>query len=305
MPWLAIALVPPALFAVSNYLDKYLLEKYFKHQGNGALIIFSSLIGFVALPFILIFTRGVFDLPVSDAVLITINGMLYVIALLPYFAAMREDEASVAAPLFQFIPVFGYILGYFMLGEALSLAQIAASLLIVIGGFVLSFDSTPGEWRFKWRILGMMTLSSVLMALNSVAFKFFALDASYWVTSFWGYVGLGLIGVLFLLLAPISRRQFMSVFRANSAGALGINSLNELVNIIGMFILNYALLLAPVAFIFLAGAAQPLFILVYGVILTMLFPRVIEENLERRVLIQKGIAVAILVGGAFLLDYVS
>ena len=41
------------------------------------------------------------------------------------------------------------------------------------------------------------------------------------------------------------------------------------------------------------------------VILTLLFPRFINERLDRRVLIQKGIAILILVAGAFLLDLAS
>lgn len=305
MSWLAVALVPPAIFAVSNYLDKYLLSTYFKDQGNGALIIFSSLIGLVALPFILFFEGGVLALSASTAALTAFAGALYVVALLPYFSALREDDASMVVPLWQLIPVFGYLLGYAILGESLSPWQIAAGVLVLAGSFLLSLDLQATKFSVKWRPLLLMALSSVLMALNSVAFKFFALDASYWVTSFWSYVGLLAVGVFFLLVFPVSRRQFADVFRSNSTGALGLNALNEVVNIIGMFILNYALLLAPVVFIFLAGSVQPLFVLVYGVVLTLLFPKVIAENLTRTVVVQKVIAILTMGAGAFLMDYVS
>lgn len=300
--WLLVALVPPALFAVSNYIDKYLLERYFEHQGNGALLAFSALVGLAALPPILAFDRGVLDIALSDAVLIMVSGIAYLVALLPYFAAMRDEEASVAAPLFQLIPLFGYAFGYVMLGERFTAAQLGAAALIVLGGFVLSVETTPGAWRFKARTFGLMAVSSALMALSSVMFKYFALDGSYWATSFWTYAGLGSAGLFMLAFMPRVRREFTSVFRSNGVGAVSLNVLNEAVNLAGMLVLNYALLLAPVTYVFLAGAAQPLFILAYGVILTALLPRVITERLDRRVLIQKGIAVLLLIAGAFLLD---
>lgn len=93
--------------------------------------------------------------------------------------------------------------------------------------------------------------------------------------------------------------------RRNSGTALGLNTLNEVVNVCGMAVLNFALLLAPVAFIFLAGATQPLFILAYGVILTLLFPKYIEERLDKKAVVQKAVAIAILAIGAFLLDLAS
>lgn len=305
MSWLLLALIPSALFAVSNYLDKYLLEKYFKDQGNGALIIFSSLIGLVAIPVILLFDRSALSTPVPLALLIVGNGMLYVLALLPYFAAMRDEDASVAVPLWQLIPVFGYVLGYFFLGETLNQWQVAAGLVVIAGALGLSLDLDVSRFSLKWRTFLLMALSSLLMALNGVLFKYLALDSSYGATIFWDCAGLVVIGLIYLVFAPVARRQFLEVFRRNSGAALGLNGINEVVNIIAMFILNYALLLAPVALIFLANAAQPLFVLVLGVLLTLLFPRIIEERLDRRILAQKVVAILVLAAGTFLMDLAS
>lgn len=305
MSWLLVALVPSALFAVSNYLDKYLIERYFKDQGNGALIIFSSLIGIVALPFILFFDLSALYVGPVAAGLITLNGMLYVIGLLPYFASLRDEDASVAVPLWQLIPVFGYVLGYFILGETLLPLQIGAGLLVIIGALLLSLDLSTERISLKWRTFLLMSLSSLLMALNGVGFKLLALDLSYGATIFWDCVGLIVMGLLYLVFAPVSRREFIEVFRQNSKGALTLNGINEVVNIFAMFILNYALLLAPVALIFLANAAQPLFVLIFGIILTLLFPGVIQESLDRKTLLHKVGAIVVLAIGVFLIDLAS
>lgn len=305
MNWLPLALIPSALFAVSNYLDKYLLEKYFKFQGNGALIIFSSLIGIVAAPIVLLFDLSALSVAPLTALFITANGMLYVIALLPYLASMRDEETSVAVPLWQLIPVFGYLFGYLFLSETLTLGQIGAGLVVILGALLLSMDFDEARNTLKWRLFLLMSLSSALMALNGVLFKVFAIEVTYGATIFWDCIGLVVIGMLYLIFAPVARREFFEVFRVNGRGALTLNAINEVVNIIAMFILNYALLLAPVALIFLANAAQPLFVLVFGVALTLLVPHLVEERLGSKVLAQKLIAIALLGIGAFLMDYVS
>ena len=55
MSWLLFAFSGPVLWAISTHLDKYLVEKYFKHSNIAVLLIFTALIGLVALPFIWLF----------------------------------------------------------------------------------------------------------------------------------------------------------------------------------------------------------------------------------------------------------
>ena len=57
--------------------------------------------------------------PASIA-LIVLSGVLYMGAMLFYLRALQSDEASVVAPFFQTVPLFGYVLAYFVLGERLS-----------------------------------------------------------------------------------------------------------------------------------------------------------------------------------------
>lgn len=121
MNWFLIALVAPALWSVSNHIDKYLVSKYFKGGGTGAMPIFSSGIGFLVLPVILVFHPEVLSFPIMQGLVVAFNGFIYIAALLPYIYALQRDEASIVVPLFQTIPVFGYILGYIFFGEQLTL----------------------------------------------------------------------------------------------------------------------------------------------------------------------------------------
>ncbi|HUB86082.1 MAG TPA: hypothetical protein VL971_10340, partial [Rhizomicrobium sp.] len=55
MSWIALAFCGPVLWAISTHIDKYLVEKFFKDTGVGALLIFTSLLGLIGLPVIAAF----------------------------------------------------------------------------------------------------------------------------------------------------------------------------------------------------------------------------------------------------------
>src|SRR4030043_1423885 len=130
MNWLLIALLAPILWAVSNYIDKLLIGKYFK-GGTGALILFSCLIGIPVFILIAIFKPAVLSVSIASALLVTLNGFVYILYLFPYLKALNKSDTSSVVPIFQTIPIFVYFLAFFILGERLSGMQIFGSLLIL------------------------------------------------------------------------------------------------------------------------------------------------------------------------------
>lgn len=138
MNWFLIALIPPAVWSITNHLDKYLLSKYFKGGGVGALMVFSSLVGVFLLPIIYLLHPEALSVKPINAILMALNGFLYVLAVLPYFYALNKDEASIAVPLFQLIPVFSYVLDYFCTWRNFTARTT----------YRRRFDSYRGNWNF-------------------------------------------------------------------------------------------------------------------------------------------------------------
>ncbi|MBP7927814.1 EamA family transporter [Patescibacteria group bacterium] len=304
MNWFLIALIAPAMWSVTNYLDKYLLSKYVKGGGVGALLIFSSLIGLFLLPLMYVFNPNVFNLAPSTAFLITLNAFFYLLAVLPYFHALQLGEASYVVPLFQLTPVLTFILSYFLLGETLTQLQMIGGGLIMLGAVGLSLelsDSTSKKVTFRKNVFLLMLLSSFLFSVNFTVFKFFALDASFWTTSFWEYVGFVIFAAILLVFVKKYRLEFLSMLKENKIPILGLNGFNELVNIVAKVSFNFATLLAPVTIVTLVNGFQPLFIFIYGVFLTVFFPHIVKENIAKKYLIQKIGAITIMLVGTFLL----
>lgn len=303
MNWFLIALIPPAVWAATNHFDKYLLSKYFKGGGVGALMVFSSIIGVCLLPFIYWLHPEVIRTFNPRFLLISLNGFFYVLAVLPYFYALLKDETSVAAALFQMIPIFSYVLAFFVLGETLSINQLFGGLVIITGAVLITLDLTDRKKiRFKKEIFGLMALSCLLFAINFLFFKFFAIQYSFWVTSFWEYVGFAIFASLLLLFVAPYRREFVNVLKKNSLAVLGINGVNEIINIVAKVSFNIASLMTPITLIWIVDGLQPFFIFLYGVLLTVFFPNISKEDISKRVLTQKILAILVMFVGVYLIN---
>src|SRR5260370_15435330 len=115
MSWLVFAFSGPVLGAISTHFDKYLVESYFKHSDAAVLLLFTAFSGVLTLPFIVLYEPTVFQLDAASMALIVLAGILYMGATLFYLRALQSEEASVVAPFFQTVPLFGYVLAYFVL----------------------------------------------------------------------------------------------------------------------------------------------------------------------------------------------
>ena len=133
MTWFLIALIGPVLYALTNFIDKLLLEKYFKNGGVGTLVLISSLISVFVLPFIFLLDNTVFSVGYTQILTLAVVGILNVVVIWCYLLALRDEEASIVVVFYQLVPVFGSILGYFILGEVLSQIQLIAMAIIIFG----------------------------------------------------------------------------------------------------------------------------------------------------------------------------
>ncbi|MDP1884093.1 MAG: EamA family transporter [Candidatus Moranbacteria bacterium] len=302
MSWFFIALIGPVLYAASNHIDKYLIEKYFKGGESGALILFSSLFSVVTLPVIYLIDPGVFSLDLTTIAVLVLNGMLTVVCIILYFKALQDDEASIVIPYYQTIPIFGFILGYFFLGETLTLAQIISCGLIIAGTIILSLNFIDGKLKFKKKVAALMLLASFLYAVGGVVFKIIAVEDGFWASIFWDFFGSVLLGVILYFSISSYRKQFLQVIRMNSWGVMSLNAFNEIIFVVADGVFAYATLLAPIALVMTVNGFQPAFVFLLGVTLTLFFPKLGRESVTATGLAHKILAIGLIVEGAVFLS---
>ena len=301
MSWFFLALVGPFLYALTNHIDKVLLEKHFKEGGVGALLLVSSLLSALALPFLFLADPMVFSVGINNIIVLAVVGTLNILVLWFYLLAIREDEASIAVVSYQLVPVFGLVLGYLVLDETLTQKQLLAMAIILVGATVTSFEiDAENRFTFRRRTVPLMLGAAFCWALGSVIFKAVALEENVLRSLFWEHLMLLLVGICLFFVRPC-RIHLLLAIRANSKPVLSLVVANEVLYMLGNFTFAFAYMLAPVALVLLAESFQPIFVLAIGVFLTVFFPNISSEKIQARHLWQKIIAVCITVFGAYLL----
>lgn len=303
MNWFFIALAAPFLWALVNISDKYLVANFSsgKERSSGALVLFSSLIGLLVASIIFFFTPGISGISLLDKILLIFIGALSVIGVIFYLFALEMEEASAVVSWMLIIPVFGYLLGYGIMGEMLTKKQLLGMFIVLIGSAILSLDFNQIKIIFKRKIMTYMILSGIVYAINGVIFKFVTFDGSFWISSFWEYLGLGITGILILFFIKPYRQNFTSMMKKGGLFIFSVNLVSEITTILGNLLTKYALLIAPVALVYLVSAFQPLAVLLLTFFSTKFFPKIVTENFSKKIIIPKLIAITIMILGSVIL----
>lgn len=300
--WFFIALAAPFLWALVNLADKYIVTNFSgKEKSSGSLVLFSSLIGIIASFIIGIFTRGVLAIPLLDKALLIFIGAFGICWIILYLFTLEIEDVSATIPWMLTIPVFGYILSYFFLGETLTQKQLIGAGVIFFGAIILSVDFSKIHILFKKRIASYMLLSCLIYAINGVIFKFVASADSFWIASFWEYLGLGLGGIFIFLFIGRYRRDFVANIKTGGKLIFSVNVISEFTTIIGNLLTNYALLIAPVALVYMVGSFQPAVVLLLTFFSTKFWPKIVSENFSYKIVIPKMIAITLMLVGSAIL----
>ena len=302
MTWFFIALIGPFLYAITNFIDKLLLEKYFKNGGVGTLVLISSLISVFVLPFIFLVDNTVFSVGHVQIFVLAIVGILNVVVLWCYLLALRDEEASIVVVFYQLVPVFGSIMGYFFLGEVLTHMQLIAMAIIIFGTTIISFEiDAENKFKLRRKTVPLMLTAALAWATESVLFKIVALEENLWRSLFWEHLMMMIVGLIIFTFVSSYRVDFLSAIRNNSKKILSLNILNETIYIVGNIVVAFTYLIAPLGLVLLTESFQPIFVFTLGIFLTFFFPKITTEKIYARHILQKVFAICITGIGTYLL----
>ncbi len=302
MSWFFIALCAPFLLACANHTDKFLVSRYLKEKSIGSIVILSSLFSSVAIAIVLFIQPDVSEVSLVQGSALVATGMLSVFAAVCYLYALDMDEASFVTPFYQTAPIFAYLLGYFILGETITLAQGLGSFVVIMGALALSLEVGRQGIRFKRNVVALMLAASFLSATNGVIFKLIAVDKGFWISLFWGFVGQAMAGLTFLACAPSYRRDVLNLLKQQKMAAIRLIALSRTLFSVSEAVTLYATLLAPVALVLVVNSFQPLFVFALGIVLTLILPRVAKESLDRMKMLQKGVGIGLMLVGGYLIS---
>ena len=298
MTWIIIAIFSYFLLALTALGDDYLLAgppepksyTFFVNAPGILLLLLAPFIGFV--------------IPNPNQILFAIlAGGIGVFACFFLYSALEQFEAS------RVIPAIGGTLPLFTMGIVYLFSKgnidfpskdLIAFLLLVAGSILISVKRGK---TISFKSLVFSVLAAFLFSLSFVLMKGLYLELPFWTTLIITRVGAFLVSLLFLFdqgtraavfqKKPTFEKKTGIIFLANQ----GVGTLATLLQ-------NWAVAIAPISYLAIINALEGtryVFLFGLSIILSAKFPKIAEEKISKENILQKTIAILIIISGLVLL----
>lgn len=270
MNWFVMAIVARALWAGCNITDHY-VAKHFSGKSAFSVSLFQE---WMAIPplVLVILVCGMPDIPGRDALLwLGLGGLLGLCGSLPYFAALRRDEAQNLTALFEMVPVFVMLLAFLLLGETMTPLHLMLGLGCIAFGFLFTWDWEKNH--LKTTTLLLMLCSSFLYGCYQLSMRASSLQAEpydLFILLFIGTIGVSTLVSFFI---PGCLRETIQGLKQASPKLLGTTLFTQILNLIANFAIIKAYAGAPAAGLVAAlSGAQPVFAFLFAHIVSYTAP---------------------------------
>jgi transporter family protein len=241
MSWILFSILATLTWAIVNIVDKYVLTKWVRKPIIPIMIL--GIIGLLASVLVYLF-HGLSVLSYQNIVLAFVAGVFYILMSIFYFKAVKIEEISRVVPLFYLAPIFVLILAGVFLGETFSPLKYLGIFLLIIGAI---FISSKNFIKISFgKAFWFMVLASLSISIDAVITKYLLNFADFWTIFFYTR-----IGTIFALV-PIFYFSFpdlVSTVRKYGKKVIGIISLNESLNLVGVLLITIATAVGPVTLV--------------------------------------------------------
>lgn len=295
MSWLALAIIGHLANGIAFAIDKILLKSAFTRSATYAGIVgmLSSIVVFV-IPFV---DRW----PAGNAFSVAlVSGVAFILALWSFFAALSRAEASRVVPIVgSLIPMLTLAGSFLYLGERLSDKTFIGFLLLIVATVILS---SGGKGKPSGEAIWLSVTSSLLFAIASVTAKF-VYDDSGFLGSFI-LTRIAAVATAAFLLLVVDRQagsEVMTVLRPGrhhesskhkQPGKIAaiMALVGQSLGAVGFLFVQWAMSQGSASVVNALQAVQYAFLVLAAFVLRKRAPQLLGENLTRRVLILKSIA---------------
>ncbi len=307
MNWIIIVLAGHFLNALAFLMDKFLLTKKIPSP-----FVYAFFIGVLGILALILIPFGVVIPSSPEIVRALVAGATFVIALVFFFAGLKENEASRVIPLTGgFVPAFTFVLAYFFLAERLGSAEVLAFTVLVAGGVLITIEK-KGKGSKKGYIYAV--IAALVFAVSFVITKQVFIEQEFISGFVWSRIG-GFIMAMSFLLIPSARNGILHQPKQPSSAKASEGKKNIFANTavlfftgqvagaLGFFLVNYAISLASVSLVNAMQGVQYAFLLIMIVLLSKKFPKIMSEKLTGAVLAQKVVAIILISIGIGLIAF--
>lgn len=295
MFYLGVAIGAYILNAIAATIDKILLSKDIPDPR--VYTFFIALLGSFG---IVLAPWGMTLIPFHIFFIALVAGFVSVGALWSFFQALVREEASRVVPIVGGLqPIIIFLLATSFLGEQLGLKEILAVIVLILGGVVITYDKqTKSKKQKSWIVFAVVSglLFGCLYFLNKYLFNELGFINGF----VWPRLTTA-AAALFFLITPgfIQSLKNSNKQKKTKSGLLFL--LGQTCGALFFILINYAISLGSVTIVNALQGVQYVFVFLFVVLISLLSPRSIHENITKTVLLQKLFAILMISFGIVLL----
>ena len=302
--WLPIALLGNGLLAIVGIIDKFILTK---SVPKPVVLVFYSTI--FVLPLFLVLPFGLTVMPVIliDYLIFVISGICFAFGLWAMYLSVQKSEVSRMGPLIgALIPLFILFLGRIFLHEQLTSYALLGVGLLIAGSLVMAFvrSATSAAWDngVQWAVL-----AGLLFAVSHVSAKY-AYDAyGFFSGLIFTKLPVGVFGACLLLHPGVrsifNTKKINTTKNKSKKSPLLLVAFNMVLGVAATILLQYAIALGSVSLVNALAGVQYGLLIIFTMLLSKFFPKIIKEEFSAKQLVQKGLAVILIATGLFFLIF--
>lgn len=300
MLWLIVAISSYFLLAIVALIDKYLLTGPPNPKSYSFYVGTLGILALILIPFVGFSLPDLFQIFLS-----LLAGVFFILALFGLYQALENFEASRIVPAISgLLPLFtfGLVFLFSARKETLSFLELLAFLLLISGSILISWEKRK---VFSLASLKISTLTAFLFAISLLLAKFVYLAQPFWTGFILMRIGGFLAGLGFIFTPEVKKEIFEKKFTFQKK--TGILFLFNQALGAGAFVLqNWAVALVPLGFLAFVNALEGtkyVFLLFLTILLSFKFPKILKEEVSKKIIFQKIIAILLITSGLALLSF--
>lgn len=289
MLWIVFTLFAAVGWMSADLLSKFIMDKEIKDG-----VVAAGTVGisqFIPTAIIPLFFAGVVFTP-AVAIPSFMVGIFYSLGILFYYVGIGKEEVSRFIPALSTTAIFTAVFAFVFIGESFNLWVYVGIIAVVSGAILISLESLGHFQSLKGFSLSI--IAAIFFASRNVSLKIATSSTSLWSALFWVGVGGSIVSAIFL----VSKR---SKLKKSIKGGEHMFEVG-LLCVVAYFAYAKAISLGPVSLASAILKVKILLIFVASTLITRLRPSFISEEIDKKTIVQKAIAIILIIGGIVLIQ---
>lgn len=298
--WLVVTILAYLFFGLASLGDKLVLAGKPKPKSYTFYVGVFSLFVILLIPFVK------FSLPNAiELMWIALDAIVHILGLYTMYVALQKFDVSKVIPTIGATqPIFVFIFTWLFWGPQIMPAiDILAFIILFIGSVIISIEKTSA---ITGNYLKITLFSAVMFSLDYIFSKFVFLNQPFLEGIVWIRIFVFLF-VLVFLFTKNGRKEIFSKQMVSNTKTQATFLYAQLCGGAANFLQSLAISLAPIAFLATVNSlrgVQYVFLFLITLFISYFFPKILKEELSRKIIIQKILSIVLIaIGLAILVIY--